>query len=48
VAVPHMRDSYLDYQQKATPRYKEAQGRALHYERAIRDALKEIISVQNI
>ena len=32
-----MRDSNLDYQQEATPRYKKAQGGALHYERAIRD-----------
>ena len=37
MAVPYMRDSHLDYQQEATPKYKEAQGRALHYQRAIRD-----------
>ncbi len=34
-----MRDSYLDYQQEAAPRHKEAQGRALHYDRAFQDAL---------
>ena len=37
MAVPYMRDPHLDYQQEETPRYKEAQGRALHYERAVRD-----------
>jgi hypothetical protein len=33
-----MRDSHLDYQQEAAPRHKEAQGCALHYDRAFRDA----------
>ena len=43
MAVPYMRDSHLDYQQEATPKYKEAQGRALHYERAVRDPLTDTI-----
>ncbi len=39
MAVPHMRDSHLDYQQEAAaPRHKEAQGCALRHNRVCRDA----------
>ncbi len=41
VAVPHRRDWHLDYQQEAAPRYKEAERRALRYNRAFRHALAQ-------
>ena len=35
VAVPHMWNTHLGDEQEKAPRHKEAQGRALHHQRAL-------------
>jgi hypothetical protein len=39
VALPHLRDTNLGDKQEKTPTHKEAQRRALHLYRTLRDAL---------
>ena len=39
MAVPHLRNTHLGDEQEEAPLHKEAQGRALHHNRTLRDAL---------
>ena len=39
MAVPHLRNTHLGDEQEEAPLHQEAQGRALHHNRTLRDVL---------